>query len=578
MAKLVLGPLLRYVGETDATVWVETDAPCEVAVCGETAQTWEVHGHHYAIVCFEGLEPGSRTTYSVELDGETVWPPEGDELPAPTIRTLGAGRPLRVAFGSCRVSAPHEPPYTLKKDDDDRGREIDALHALSLRMRDQPDDEWPGLLVWIGDQVYADEVSPKTLEFIRSRRDTSEPPGEQVADFEEYTRLYWDSWGDPSLRWLLSVVASAMVFDDHDVHDDWNTSNTWVDQMRAKPWWHDRIVGGFATYWIYQHLGNLSPRELAEDELLQRVQAHDGDAWPLVRDFAAEADRGTDGTQWSYHRDLGDTRLVVIDTRAGRCLDPGERRMVDEAEWDWIEAKVTEGGFEHLLIGASLPLCLSRGLHHLEAWNEAVCEGAYGRWFDPLGERIRQGLDLEHWAAFHTSFHELTDLLRRVGAGAHGHAAPASITVLSGDVHNAYLAEIGFPRGTGVTSAVHQATCSPFRNPLDRHERLAIRAGKSRPAELAARFLSRTARVPRSKVAWEMREGPWFDNQVAFLDIDGARIDLRVEKAAPEAGTGDTTRPRLEEVIHRPLAGGSAVDHGEGEDVAARELSGSQRG
>src|SRR5215218_7447057 len=30
MSKLVLGPLLRYVGETDATVWVETDQPCEV--------------------------------------------------------------------------------------------------------------------------------------------------------------------------------------------------------------------------------------------------------------------------------------------------------------------------------------------------------------------------------------------------------------------------------------------------------------------------------------------------------------------------------------------------------------------
>ena len=30
MAELILGPLLRYVGERDATVWVETDGPCEV--------------------------------------------------------------------------------------------------------------------------------------------------------------------------------------------------------------------------------------------------------------------------------------------------------------------------------------------------------------------------------------------------------------------------------------------------------------------------------------------------------------------------------------------------------------------
>ena len=34
MASLVLGPILRYVSETEATVWVETSAPCEVEVLG----------------------------------------------------------------------------------------------------------------------------------------------------------------------------------------------------------------------------------------------------------------------------------------------------------------------------------------------------------------------------------------------------------------------------------------------------------------------------------------------------------------------------------------------------------------
>jgi hypothetical protein len=32
MPELILGPLLRYAGKTDATVWVETDAACEVEV------------------------------------------------------------------------------------------------------------------------------------------------------------------------------------------------------------------------------------------------------------------------------------------------------------------------------------------------------------------------------------------------------------------------------------------------------------------------------------------------------------------------------------------------------------------
>ena len=35
--ELLLGPMLRYVGETEATVWVETDRECQVEILGRTA-------------------------------------------------------------------------------------------------------------------------------------------------------------------------------------------------------------------------------------------------------------------------------------------------------------------------------------------------------------------------------------------------------------------------------------------------------------------------------------------------------------------------------------------------------------
>ena len=60
---------------TTATVWVETDAPAEVAVLGHRAPTFEVEGHHYALVVIDDLEPGSVTRYEVRLDGAVVWPP-----------------------------------------------------------------------------------------------------------------------------------------------------------------------------------------------------------------------------------------------------------------------------------------------------------------------------------------------------------------------------------------------------------------------------------------------------------------------------------------------------------------------
>ena len=172
MAELLLGPLLRYVGETDAVVWAETDGPCEVSVLGTSGRTFCVYGHHYALLHVDGLERGTEYTYEVHLDGERVWPDPASELPPSGFHTLPAADPLRIAFGSCRVAAPHDPPWTLTKDEDDRGREIDALRLLALRMAERPRREWPDLLLLLGDQVYADEISPAAASFAESRRDT----------------------------------------------------------------------------------------------------------------------------------------------------------------------------------------------------------------------------------------------------------------------------------------------------------------------------------------------------------------------------------------------------------------------
>ncbi len=226
------------------------------------------------------------------------------------------------------MAAPHEPPWTLPPADRKRGKGADALYAFALRMRDTDPDTWPDPLLLLGDQIYADDTSEKVQAFIRSRRDISRPPGLEVADFEEYTRLYWEAWGDPVLRWLLSTVPTAMIFDDHDISDDWNTSAAWVEHMRAQPWWEERIISGLASYWLYQHLGNLSPDDLDDDLVWPKVRDA-GDATRVLREFAYRADQEVEGTRWSYRRDFGKTRLVVIDSRCGRVLEgepPGDGR------------------------------------------------------------------------------------------------------------------------------------------------------------------------------------------------------------------------------------------------------------
>ena len=547
MPSLVLGPLLRYVGETEAVLWVETDSECEVEILGSRERTFCVCDHHYALVCCGDLEPGTWHEYEVLLDGERVWP-QDDGFPASAFRTYPKETPLKIVFGSCRVAAPHEPPYTLRKDEDPRGREIDALHTMALQMRDQSRDEWPDVLLMLGDQVYADEVSPATLAFIETKRDTDEKPGERVLDFDDYTQLYLESWSDPAMRWLLSTVSTAMIFDDHDVHDDWNISEAWLEEARRHEWWNEHIKAALASYWVYQHLGNLPPEAHRDDRLLKRVKEAE-DAEDLLEAFAYHADRESDGTRWSYCRDLGDTRLIVIDSRAGRVLEEGRRSMLDEDEWKWVQEHAT-GGFDHLLIGTSLPWLLGRGMHYVEAWSEAVAGGAWGPVAAKGAESLRQTGDMEHWAAFQDSFARLTELFRAVGTGERGEP-PASIVTLSGDVHHAYLFEVGYPRGTEMKSGVWQAVCSPYRNPLGKNERRSIRIGMSRGFERVTRALAGLAGVRDPGIGWRIvGDGPWFDNQFATLVIDGRSIEMRLDKAVPV----DEKNARLERVLEHRLA------------------------
>ena len=529
MTGLVLGPLLRYTGSTQATVWVETDAPCEVAVLDARQRTFCVEGHHYALVVLSDLDEGSVRPYEVALDGVRVWPPD-DGRPPSTIHTREHERHARLVFGSCRVGDPERPPYTLPPSEHPNGFGIDALWALSRRLQ-SGQEEWPDCLLLLGDQVYADETSDETREFIRSRRDTSQPPGEQVADFEEYARLYRESWSDPDIRWLLSTVPSTMIFDDHDVHDDWNISEVWVRDMRARPWWHDRIVGAFMSYWIYQHIGNLAPPELAEERLLTELyEAVDGG--PRLREFTYAIDRRPASSRFAFHRDFGRSRLVVCDSRAARVLADGQRDMVDDEEWQWI-AEHARGAYDHLIIASTLPVFMTPGIDAVEAWNEAVCSGAWGRLAARAGEKLRRALDLEHWPAFQRSFRTMVELLHEL---AEAPDAPATISFIGGDVHTAYVAEIEL--GSRQRSKVFQIVCSPFRNPLLPREQRVIKLLSTRASGVVGRALARTAGVRRADATWQLISPLTFDNSVAVLELDERRAQLTIRRSAAETRDG----------------------------------------
>ncbi len=515
MTTLVLGPLLRHVDQTSATVWVETDGPCEAEVLGTTAHTFEVCGHHYALVVLTGLAPDSCLPYEVRLDGSTVWPLPESVLPPSRIRTLSTqDSQFRLVFGSCRK--PHEAAALGP----------DALAAYARRTAELAESEWPQALLLLGDQVYADETTDATKEWLAQRRDISKPPGTEVTDYAEYAHLYHEAWSDPVVRWLLSTVPTSMIFDDHDVRDDWNTSYSWQRTMRRQPWWDRRLQGALMSYWVYQHIGNLGPAELATDETFQAATRSERDFTTLLEEFAAEADReveGTKGARWSYRRDFGRVRLLVVDTRAGRILAGGARSMLDEDEFAWIENNAT-GDVDHLLIGSSLPWLLPQSLSHLQSINERACRRS--GWRGRCAEWIRQVCDLEHWAAFRTSFDRLAHLIARVGRATD---PPATIAVLSGDVHHAYVAKATFRKP--VTSAVYQLTCSPIHNTVPFYLRWVFHAGWWKPPSALAHRWARRAGVPPTPAEWTKISGPHFGNAIATIELSGDKATTTFEQA-----------------------------------------------
>jgi hypothetical protein len=550
---LVLGPLVRYVDETSASVWVETRDAGRVTVRVEGrswhARTFRVHGHHYALVVVDGLAPGSVSPYTVEVDDAGVWPPaegaEGAGYPPSVIATLRPGKPLRMAFGSCRTSVDHG-----RSGNATHG--VDALRSLALKMATDDTARWPDLVLFLGDQVYADETTEEMQRFIKDRRDIDEPPGKELKDYEEYAHLYALAWNDPLNRWLLSTLPSLMIFDDHDVRDDWNTSYAWQQDIRRTSWWHERIVSGLASYWVYQHVGNLSPDERAADPVWQRVVAHERDAGDdadeldltgVLDDLAERVDEDPTTYRWSYARDFAGVRLVVVDSRAARVLEPDRRSLLDDEELAWLDGQM-RGDVKHLFVGTSLPFLLPTGLHYLEAWNEAVGNGAWGRRSATYGEKLRRAVDLEHWGAFQHAFHAVAAMAQEVADGRRG-KAPKTVTFLSGDVHHSYVAEVDRPHWAG-SSRIVQLVCSPIRNPLPRKMRFATAVLAYAVAGPIGKLVARSAKVPDAPFGWHNIAGPWFDNSIAVLEDreDG----LAVSWLTGVVEHGDNEHPRLETV------------------------------
>ncbi len=379
----------------------------------------------------DGLEPGTSSEYTVAIDGERVWPPTDPAhatLPQSRISTLDPHEPTRLAFGSCRTSVPHDAEGNASNG-------VDALRAYARHLSRTEPAEWPHLVAFLGDQVYADETSEEMREFIASRRSLDEPPGEELKDYEEYAHLYRLAWTDPLNRWLLSTLPSTMIFDDHDIRDDWNTSQQWHREMNAKPWWHDRIVGGLASYWVYQHAGNLSPDDLATDEIWQLIADHAAagredelDLTDTLDAFAERVDKDRTPTGGAMPETSASPVWSWWTPGPRGCSSPAGARSWTTTRWTGSTASCA-GTWTTC---SSAPRCRS-------CWPRASTTSRHQRGDGDRGVGSARrpprgadapGLDLEHWAAFQEGFAKVLDMVVEVAEGKRGRP-PGTITFLS---------------------------------------------------------------------------------------------------------------------------------------------------
>ena len=216
------------------------------------------------------------------------------------------------------------------------------------------------------------------------------------------------------------------------------------------------------------------------------------------------------------------------------------------------------------MLGTSLPWLLPHAIGDLQSVVSAAA--ARPGWRGRLGETVRQGADLEHWQAFRPSFDRLTQVITR--RRDRRPAAPATVSVLSGDVHHSYAARVDLP-GPGddpgaAASAVHQLTCSPVHNVVDWFIRPMFRLGWSRAIGRLTRRWAASAGVPPVDVAWHKLAGPLFGNTIATLELDGRHAAVSFAQPRSAGSLVEVARLELADGP-APTCGGRATGRAVGQ-------------
>lgn len=288
--------------------------------------------------------------------------------------------------------------------------------------------------------------------------------------------------GVPHAARALANVATYMIFDDHEITDDWNLTQNWVNSVNSSPLGRAIVRNGLMAYTLFQGWGN-DPAQFRKDDaaqLLARIGTimADASAGPDVTD-ANEIDTllGLSGAaskiSWNYTVDGAIHRAIVLDTRTHRSF--AGRLSPPSLLGDTLKKQVKTGpladGLEALVVVSAVPVlgpllidAIGQPARILVAdfvtHAQRVKDRVFGGDDDPCAEEHLLGLedfDAESWARNEDALEELLAQL----------AGYEHTVLLSGDVHYSMSLVLDYWKKSSTTTAasrIVQLTASPARN------------------------------------------------------------------------------------------------------------------
>ncbi|MFI8687505.1 hypothetical protein [Rossellomorea sp. NPDC077527] len=306
------------------------------------------------------------------------------------------------------------------------------------------------------DEIYFAFKNEDSNEHKKERKQLQDRYQKQMKDLANVMEAIY------SVRRLLANTPTYMIFDDHDITDDWNLTQEWKAGVWNAPLGRHVISNGLSSYWLFQGWGNEPDTYTHFGQIMQTYfdSLHLGalphknwvhslwnyDSWQFTAPTAPQAVFLDTRTQRDY---ANKPKPVKVGVR----IDEGQLgpNLLNSEGWNTIGAKLKESGWnsgDPLILVSPSPLY---GIGLIENFLQT-----YMLPLSTLGFPVQSNFDLEAWKYNGMGFNAF---LQHVSLW-----NPSDCMILSGDVHSAssVQSDISFPDGRSLK--IHQFTSSPIKN------------------------------------------------------------------------------------------------------------------